>query len=671
LRFPNRHGLTEPIVLASASHFLENIKEAYNFIAPYYRHENRHQHELRVLRRIASVIDMQDGVRPDWEAFKAMYERGYCTWFSLYEMTISESQNRLPWWDSLLELQHPSFPEELAVDASFSNSVLVKGISTWRTSKGSCDLPSFDQEFIIPVASDRPTLLEILDQEQSASMFPSHFSEEDSHIAVLILAWTYILSARWAEIIPGASGPEYTNFQATTPNVAFESTLSEEAVADSNGFSVDLGEVDDDAAHWWAAVLAQGGDWNATILSDKGHILHSPWYTKLPSEQCFTLSHTTKSHPLQVQHPAASFSNALRYLSSYCEFHNISEQMNVALAATLLLPVAKFDNRKIQLPHPRARRKIKFENRTNCKAPVWSENLNQLDKLITLSCNAVGTKALLNSVFYESGVECNICGAWLQGTFAFLDSDIMQDQDLLLRALMKRDPSIGFIWLGAFIIGAHTRALQEARLGWWKLDLHTAAWTGTLISFIQEPVSTIISETDEIPRADEARLMYLSHDQSYVVPPLFPFRPFGSTALKDTNIDVRQHVKCGTSHLLEYESLSWRCRGGLRNATLPVPKIPLHAKNGQNQTETNISINYDKLDNEDDDCSEMVTRNIFTWLRDEDGFPVAERAIREHEWIDNLDSDDDEPITGDTNSTVRGNLHGWLWKTLTTRSNSL
>ena len=31
----------------------------------------------------------------------------------------------------------------------------------------------------------------------------------------------------------------------------------------------------------------------------------------------------------------------------------------------------------------------------------------------------------------------------------------------------------------------------------------------------------------------------------------------------------------------------------------------------------------------------MVTvrnsRNIFTWLRDEGGFPVAERAIREHE----------------------------------------
>ena len=101
-----------------------------------------------------------------------------------------------------------------------------------------------------------------------------------------------------------------------------------------------------------------------------------------------------------------------------------------------------------------------------------------------------------------------------------------------------------------------------------------------------------------------------------------------------------------------------------------VPRVPLRAKNGQ-PANSNISISYDNLDNEDDDCSEMVTRNIFTWLRDEDGFPVAEKAIREHEWIDNLDSDDDCPITGDAQSTVGGNLYRWLLKTMTKRSNSL
>jgi hypothetical protein len=80
---------------------------------------------------------------------------------------------------------------------------------------------------------------------------------------------------------------------------------------------------------------------------------------------------------------------------------------------------------------------------------------------------------------------------------------------------------------------------------------------------------------------------------------------------------------------------------------LEVPDAP---RIGRQLTDGNISVTYDNLDHEDDDYSEMVTRNIFTWLRDEDGFLVAERAIYEQEWIDNLDSDDDCPTTGEAQS---------------------
>lgn len=82
------------------------------------------------------------------------------------------------------------------------------------------------------------------------------------------------------------------------------------------------------------------------------------------------------------------------------------------------------------------------------------------------------------------------------------------------------------------------------------------------------------------------------------------------------------------------------------------------------------AVDYDSLDPEDE-VSEMVTRNVFTWLRGEDGFPVAERSIREHEWIENLESDDDSPIDGDVQSTAGRNLGGWLLGVSTRRSNSL
>jgi len=617
---------------------------------------------------------MEDAVRPNMQAFKAMYERGYCTWFSLYEKTIAERQTHFHWSDYLLQfenafLNYPSFPENLLVDTSFSNTVVATGISRWGTTQGSCDLPSFDQEFFIQVAADRPTVLDISDSPQSKFMFRGGFSEEDDHVTVLILAWAYILSARWAEIIPGASGPEYSHWEADWDH---ENVSNENAQSGSPTMNIFVGDIDDDAARWWAAILAMEGGWNASISSDNGVILHSPWHTKLVSKQRFTLSRGTRHGPLAPQPRTASFTTALHYLARYCEFHQVTDhQSHAALAATLFLPVTRYDNTRVYLANPRVSRKVRLIEETIRKTPSWSENPKQLDKLITLSCNAVGTKALLNSVFYEPDVACNICGAWLQGTFSFLNSDIMQDQHILLNVLMKRDPSLGILWLGAFIIGAQTRALQEARRGWWKIDLHVAAWTGTLMSFIQEPVSTL-PRIEEISRADEFRLLYLSHEQYYNVAPLFPFPPFGSIALKDTNIEVHQHAQCDTNHRLEYEGLTWRCRGGQHTATT-VPRLPLRAKYGQS-IDDNISIAYDKLDNEDDDCSEMVTRNVFTWMRDQDGFPPAERAIREHEWIDNLDWDDDDSpikVTGNAQSVVGGNLHGWLLKTMTKRSNSL
>ena len=57
---------------------------------------------------------------------------------------------------------------------------------------------------------------------------------------------------------------------------------------------------------------------------------------------------------------------------------------------------------------------------------------------------------------------------------------------------------------------------------------------------------------------------------------------------------------------------------------LEVPDAP---RIGKQLTDGNISVTYDNLDNEDDDYSEMVTRNIFTWLRDEDGFLVTQIVV--------------------------------------------
>ncbi|KAL6912741.1 hypothetical protein FSHL1_010423 [Fusarium sambucinum] len=211
----------------------------------------------------------------------------------------------------------------------------------------------------------------------------------------------------------------------------------------------------------------------------------------------------------------------------------------------------------------------------------------QLDKLLTLSCNPSAVKTLLASVFFEPDVESNICGMWLQGSFSFLRT--IKDPDNLLRTMIKRDPELGFLWVGAFITGCRDRILSESRGAWSEIDLGAAAWTGTLVSFIQEPVLCPTPGATSITRADECRLSFLCHDLNYSKPPLFPFAPFGYTAFLDTNLDVREHLLCGKDHVLRYVGLTWRCNDGTEIKQEPeTPIIATRAKAGQQ-----IDVDYD------------------------------------------------------------------------------
>ncbi|KAK1657745.1 hypothetical protein BDP55DRAFT_419956 [Colletotrichum godetiae] len=595
---------------------------------------------------------MEDAVRPDREAFKTTYEKAYRTWSNIHDLAITDfnlPRNCLEQLETAFPA-HPHFPEDIEIDGFFSNTATVRGRAVWKTTSGSCDTPIFHDEVLFQVASDRPTVVEI-SNSHPLSIFEQWHGEEGNHITVLILAWAYILSARWAEIIPGASGPEYdscTTAWADNYLPCSNDTLLPLAM-------VDVGDVDDDAARWWAAVLAPSGGWSAWIRNAKGQLLFSPWSTKLSTSRRVNLQRGTRPcvRQHQAQSGAASYMAALRYLRDYCDHHGVAHQSYEALAAALFLSLAKFDNRRVQLPIPRVCHQRESMEKPAVSPPLFSGNLPQLDKLLTLSCNVIGIKALLSSVFFEPGVLCNISGAWLQGTFAYLDSEAVREPRTLVRVLMKRDPDLGFLWLGAFLTGGHSRTLQEARQGWWKVDLHVAAWTGTHLSFIQEPVPILPTDVEEISRADECRLLYLSHGQSYDVAPLFPFAPFGLTAIGDTNLEVRQHTRCQFPHALAYEGLSWQSREGKWTGfQKPMVPLSLRPKYGQ-PGDSLVTVMYDNLDF-DDDCSEMMTRSIFTWLREEDGFPVAERDIREHEWIENLvDSDDgDCLITGESRSAA-------------------
>ncbi|KAF5025167.1 hypothetical protein F66182_2743 [Fusarium sp. NRRL 66182] len=617
-----------------------------------------------------TATPMKDAVRPDEQAARDMYARGYRTWSNLYE-TASEDVHLIS--NCLQRLQTtfpclPQFPSNLEMDRSSAGVAFAKGRTVWLPAEEPDHLPPFQEELVFDVAWDKPTqILLTSDVRRLTTTLPDIFRKHNNHMPVLFQAWAYILAARWTELIPDAYISHNTDSRSDVDFNA--SPLTDD---DQDPAIIDVGQVGKDAARWWHAILSVEDGWNATIRSTKGGHLHSPWSTTLVSERPLAISAKMTTETSIYDGDITSSNAAYSYLTNYCNFYNIDDEVSLAaLAAALHIPAVKYDGRRIELPIPELSQDgLRTETQRANTSPSRPLNHLQLDRLLTLSCHARGTKALLTSAFYEPGVTSNICGMWLQGSFAFLDT--IKDPHRLLKTLLNRDPEIGFLWVGAFITGGYHKSLCQDRSGWWIVDLAAAAWTDTLMSFIQAPVPQLAVGAQSISRADECRLLYLCHDIGYTTPPVLPFAPFGFTAIQDTNLDVRQHSLCERDHGLRYSHWTWHCRDDAAiDQASDIPAIATRPKNGQvSNHDTAIVVDYDEYDSEDEN-SEMVTRNIFTWLRGEDGFPVAEREIREHEWIDNLDDGDDSPIEGDVRSTAGGRLHGWLLKTLTQRSNSL
>lgn len=222
----------------------------------------------------------------------------------------------------------------------------------------------------------------------------------------------------------------------------------------------------------------------------------------------------------------------------------------------------------------------------------------------------------------------------------------------------------GFLWLGATLVGIRDFVLSGMRNVFYPVDLTLAGWTGTLMSFVQEPVGDSSPAKEAITRADEARLLFLSQSIDHTQPPIMPFQPFGLTAIVDCNLEVQEHARCRNSYGLYYSDWTWDCRDGEPPdtpqwpLTLPDERVrqtlaEVHSDRLASQhagvgacnvdgqakkavvgrtskqecsgldtaDDNQILVDYSHMDRETDG-SDTVTRSIFMWLRGTDGFPL-------------------------------------------------
>ncbi|KAL2758510.1 hypothetical protein ACRALDRAFT_1092362 [Sodiomyces alcalophilus JCM 7366] len=275
----------------------------------------------------------------------------------------------------------------------------------------------------------------------------------------------------------------------------------------------------------------------------------------------------------------------------------------------------------------------------------------EFDKLLTLSCHTRGIRPLLLSVFYDPRVECNTVAPWLQGTISAIDSLVGERQDVLGRMLMKRSPTVSSLWLGATVLGLQKSLFQHIRYGSIPVDLPSAVFSGTVQTFLQLPVSAPPADKGFIPRADECRLLYLSRSEYHTRVPIYQWKPFGTTPVADTDIEVRMHKTC-IGHRLQYRGIVWNCVDDVsQKQDVPTPVnstlnlSPPHAPSFSSMQPISYKgMNYDK-----EGVSENATRSILTWLRF-DGCAQHEGDIWKHEWFDVLDSEDEDDDAGDEKS---------------------
>ncbi|KAJ5950475.1 uncharacterized protein N7479_008888 [Penicillium vulpinum] len=595
---------------------------------------------------------MGDALRPSDDEFSEVLQESLKIWNSY--LSAGNEQHQIPQkaismrplvsqtppflGDGLASFDKPiSFACE--EKESPSRGLLINGRSTWRTSKGTCDLPPKVLPRQLLLAIDSRLSVE-LSEDSPLSDWPGVQGlsgyDEGNYLSVLYFAWAYILSARWVELL-NCSADHECHMHYTTdrgegrfPQSNYQPTIQ-----------IDIG---DDACEeevvWWWAILSSDDCWDATVKYN-GHMYLSPWSISA-KKVGFTLATkdnlSAKSESLAKSEPPLS-ETALDYLSGFCVRHRLYAQCSVALAGVLFIPFLK--GRTLSLPLPR---QASWPSLTRCvnDSPVSISDLlakhkELLPKYMTLSSNIWGLRSLLHSTFFNPDIECNLVSAWLNSAFAIINSISPNE---LPAFLATRKPILGILWLGAILAGSANNVLRDIRIGLVALDLPASAWARTAQTFLTSEMETNNSEA--IRRDDECRLSFITACEGHDRPPIWPWKPFGKTQLCDTDLTVRQHAQCG--HCLEYESWEWMLTNddsirdfGIDNSDSP-DQTPHSVPNV-----APVALGDYKDDFFSQMLSEGATRGIFEWLRST-GYPLSEKPIYQHSWIDLEDTDgEDEP----------------------------
>lgn len=179
-----------------------------------------------------------------------------------------------------------------------------------------------------------------------------------------------------------------------------------------------------------------------------------------------------------------------------------------------------------------------------------------------------------------------------------------------------------------------------------------------------QPAGMYEDEPEIIQREDECKILFLAtpsddrYNHGYMT--VWPWKPFGYTRVCDTNILVREHLRCGC-HAFEYGGWSWELDDGPRIEDMgakprfssllsastslsvgPAGSLCLSCSGtGHVLADLPPVLRDCGYDLYEDEKSSNPSRGIFCWLR-MGGFAANEKEIYKHPWVTIMDDTDEE-----------------------------
>ncbi|EIW81486.1 hypothetical protein CONPUDRAFT_144238 [Coniophora puteana RWD-64-598 SS2] len=370
----------------------------------------------------------------------------------------------------------------------------------------------------------------------------------DNHLAMLTLAWSYILSAHWSETQGGS-----ILFASAAPIGAPTSLELRETETDHHRVRTH----DSDAAVWWAHVLAPEAGWLASIQRFDT-TFHSPWSIRPKSTA--PLFYVEGPTPLPGSQIAPDSARAYSFLESYVSAYGLAEQAEMALFATLLVPSHLRRNSRYRLPSP-CHVVDMFPPLTSREGRTLRA-LSSVPRLMTIS--ATDPTLILRNALYNPEVDCTCAKEWAMAASRRWPES--SGSAAVMGCL--RSPQAAWWWLAAGVTGFSQQIRSIS--GEASSNLVLAAWTGITQGYLTSSISRGVcisvkhdeeSGQDLILREEEMLALLISTVDNATgkiyVPVVADWKPVGYSILSKSTDTVQQVAKHSASLRLVYRCLVW------------------------------------------------------------------------------------------------------------------